>query len=205
MISSEADNFVAAAAIVQMPFKPYIPETYASREDAAATKFDHVFHFHATDRFDKAMKKRRREDVKAEQKEDSVALPIRPRPGPSATPQWSLSFTNASLWDEDYILGSKRRASSVAKEPGSIFGGISQLRAAESEAVVSESEYDIVNSPEAATMSHDSDSDSSEFVKVEREASPVRTTFVIRNPDPANMPAAKSAADDESDSEWMLL
>lgn len=42
-----------AAAIIQMPFKPYAPQTYSSREDVAADRVgDVVYHFHGCEESD---------------------------------------------------------------------------------------------------------------------------------------------------------
>ena len=182
-----------------MPFKPYIPETYASREDAAATKFDDVFHFHSTDRFDKATKKRRISDVKAEKTEEELfTLPARPRLDTPDRPDWPLP-------DEDYKFGSKRRASSITNESTPAVGGISQLRVANDEAVLSEPEYEIVERPEVAVRAYDSDSDSSDFVEIKREEKASDWALPTRSKVPATLPDNKKTVENDSDSEWTLL
>lgn len=193
-----ANAIVAAAAIVQMPFKPYIPDTYASREDPAATKFDDVFHFHSTDRFDKVMKKRRRSDVKSEKKEEELfTLPMRPHLETPDRPDWPLQ-------DEDYKFGSKRRASSITNEWTPNAGAISQLCATKSEAGLSEPEYEIVERPEIAVRAYESDSESSDFIEIKREEAS-DDALPIRSRDPAPAPDDQKPAENDSDSEWTLL
>jgi hypothetical protein len=193
-----------------MPFEPYIPETYASRLDAAATKFDHVFHFHATDEFDHTAKKRRCSNVKSEEKaEPSINLPMRPRQDSFSQIDWSFSFKDAprddAREDEDYKLGSKRRASSIANEISPILSGMSQLRAAESEKAVVEPEFEIVHRPEIAIASQDSDSDSDEFVKIQSEDTTAVTALPLRTSAPAAVATVKNEPENDSDSEWSLV
>jgi hypothetical protein len=184
-----------------MPFKPYVPETYASREDLAATKFDHVFHFHSNDRFDNALKKRRRPEEKSEGKE-KLTLPLRPREY-NFDRFYSAAQESA---DEDYKFGSKRRASSVSKHAPQPIDWISQLRADVDKGITSEPEYEIVERPEPATTSRDSESDSESgtFVKVEREEV-ASETLPIRTKEQAAAPNATTAADSDSESEWTIV
>ena len=194
------DVVAAAAAIIQMPFKPYVPETYASREDLAATKFDHVFHFHSNDRFDNALKRRRpEEDPKGKQK---MTLPLRPR-NYNFDRLYPAAQESA---DDDYKFGSKRRASSAAKETPQPIDWISLLRADMDKGITSEPEYEIVERPEPATTSRDSESDSesSSFVKVEREEA-ASATLSIRNKAPAVAPNPNTAVDSDSESDWSLI
>ena len=74
------DEFAAATAIIRMPFKPYIPDTYASREDFTASRFeDVVFHFHANDEADMSSKKRKRPAIQNPTNNGHRnALPFRP-------------------------------------------------------------------------------------------------------------------------------
>ena len=195
-------------AIIQMPFKPYVPETYASREDLAATKFDHVFHFHSNDRFDNALKRRRPEETS--KGKEKMTFPLRPRNSQETFDRlnWAAAAvaTATEPEDEDYKFGNKRRASSAAKETPSTTSWISQLRADMDKGVVLEPEYEIVERPEPATTSRDSDSDSesSTFVQVKHEEV-ASGSLPIRTKPPTAAPNAKNAADSDSDSEWTLL
>lgn len=192
-----------------MPFKPYIPETYASREDVAATKLDDVFHFHATDQYDTTSKKRRVSEKVEEKSGGSITLPLRARPVQGSYEEWTLPVNDAPYKDEDYKLGSKRRASSIAKEPRSTPSSISQqLQAAECNTAPVEAGYEILERPEAAVMSEDSDSDTSDFVEIQRETSPVMQTLPIRTFVPSAGSSAKSiagASESDSDSEWTMV
>ena len=181
-----------------MPFKPYIPEGYASREDSAATKFDDIFHFHSTDRFDKAVKKRRRSDVKAEKNEEELfSLPMRPHLETPDRPDWPLQ-------DEDYKFGSKRRASSIPGRSSPTLGAPGQLRIVNGDAVVSEPEYEIVERPEVAVKAYESDSDSSDFIEIKREE-PSNIALPIRGRAPAATLDDMKPVESDSDSEWTLL
>lgn len=204
-----ADVVAAAMAIIQMPFKPYAPDTYASREDLTATKFDHVFHFHSNDRFDTAVKKRRRPEKVSKGKEN-MSLPLRLRDDTFDPLNWTTAAAvTTQPEDDDYKFGSKRRASSAAKEAPPLTGWISKLRADMDRQILSEPEYEIVERPEPVTTSRDSESDSESgtYVKVNRqevanEALPIRTKA------PAAEPSAKSAAHGDSDSDctdWELI
>ena len=181
-----------------MPFKPYIPDTYASREDSAATKFDDVFHFHSTDRFDKAVKKRRRSDVKSEKIEEELfTLSMRPHLDTPNRPDWPLQ-------DEDYKFGSKRRASSITNELAPSPLGMGHLRVVNNDAVDSEPEYEILERPQSAVRAYESDSDSSDFIEIKREE-PLDQALPIRNRAPATAPDDKELVDNDSDSEWTWL
>ena len=196
-----------------MPFKPYTPETYASRLDEAAarcaTRFDDVFHFHATDQYDDhTAKKRRCSNVKPEEKAEdkaSINLPMRPRQDSFSHIDWSLSFGSPPRGDEEYKLGSKRRAFSIAPAPSPILSGISRMRAAESETAIAEPEFEIVHRPEDAIVSQDSDSDFDEFVKVQREEPAAVTTLPIRTSAPLAAATTKADSGSDSDSEWSIV
>lgn len=72
--------YVAAAAIIQMPYKPYIPDTYKSREDFTSKRFDDVvYHFHSNDDWDTSSKKRKRAVPQDPPENGSKStLPLRP-------------------------------------------------------------------------------------------------------------------------------
>jgi hypothetical protein len=94
-----------------MPFKPYVPETYASRDDPAATRFeDVVFHFHATDEMDCASKKRKRpEKAPTSSDSETMTLPVRTLQTPSGEVKQEAGIAGLG-----YKAASKRRASSAA-------------------------------------------------------------------------------------------
>src|ERR1700761_622663 len=92
-----------------MPFKPYKPETYASREDISTKRVDDVvYHFHASDDMESSPKKRKRPEVFAKE-ENKFSLPFRPL----EDSQWPLK-DEPVVEDEDYKIGSKRPAPSIA-------------------------------------------------------------------------------------------
>lgn len=100
---------IAAAAIINLPFRTYAPETYASREDASAQRFDDViFHFHAHDELDNAGKKRKRKGQIAIAEEQSTELAFRPR---VTSVEQSQPVTEPQYVDVSQGGISKRRAS----------------------------------------------------------------------------------------------
>ncbi|PIA98421.1 hypothetical protein CB0940_06640 [Cercospora beticola] len=67
-----------AQAIIQMPFKPYAPAAYASRNDERARQvFDDVYHFHGDDGFANTHKRRPSDKVPGE----NGGVPVLPNEG----------------------------------------------------------------------------------------------------------------------------
>ena len=192
-------TFTAAIAIVQMPFKPYIPETYASREDPATKNFDDVYHFHAGDEIESSVKKRKRPERLAKD-DDTIKLPLRLHEEQTDPP-----IKEQVIEDEDYKFGSKRRASSVTCPSQPRHSDLSQLLAGPDQGALSETEYEIVDGPPAVDEATDSDSDSSTLVEVKHEELNTSCTLPIRSREPPAATAAANAAESDSDSEWTLV
>lgn len=136
--------------------------------------------------------------MKSEKKDEELfTLPMRPHLDTPDRPDWPLQ-------DEDYKVGSKRRASSITNEWTPNACAISQLCAAKSDAVLSEPEYEIVDRPDVAVTAYDSDSDSSDFIEIKREE-PSDEALPIRGRAPAAAPDDKKPVENDSDSEWTLI
>lgn len=59
----------SAAAIIQMPYKRYTPETYASMENPAIARFeDLIHHYHSNDKFDVDVSPKKRQRVTFDEK-----------------------------------------------------------------------------------------------------------------------------------------
>ena len=182
-----------------MPYEPYIPETYKSREDPAT---DVVFHFHSSDDFDNSPRKRKRlEPLSADKHE--ITLPLR-----TQTVCIDAIKEEMSSEDEEYRFGSKRRVSSVAEPSMPTWSGIAELRSAHSDLALSDSEYEIVEGPAPVEDTSDSDSDLITFVEVKHEnlANDGPRPLPIHANEPTTVTAAVAdAAENDSDSEWSLV
>ncbi|KAM0721267.1 hypothetical protein Q7P37_003555 [Cladosporium fusiforme] len=101
----------SAAAIIQMPYKHYTPETYASIERPAIACFeDLIHHFHGSDRFDEDASPKKRQRVTFGEKPDSptkypkkadsttfqpeTSLPLRPFPATTFTAKSEASMSS---------------------------------------------------------------------------------------------------------------
>lgn len=169
-----------------MPFEPYIPETYASRDDPAFDRVgDVVYHFHADEDDDLASKKRKREDIrtkatesnKAEASNQEMVLPLRP----ARVAPMSVTDESASE-DEDLRVVTKRRAPSVE----SIAHGTDP-----------DEEYEVVQDEDAGVFS-DSESDAITLVDIP-SALPIRTR------ESAATAADAEQSGSDSESEWTLV
>ena len=173
-----------AAAIIQMPFEPHRPETYASTEHRS--RFDDVvFHFHAGDTVDETdslPKKRKRENI-------AQMLPIRSKQ--EAVAEMKVEPAE-EFGDEEFVLArSKRRASSVSQAKVELRG------------IKSEDEFEEVDLGPAAA---ESDSDSFEWVDVLPKdlqgAGDESVSLPLRTREQASCP---QSGDGESDSDWSLV
>ena len=180
-----------------MPFKPYKPETYASREDIAKGRVeDVVYHFHASDDIETSPKKRKRpERIEASSSSSEVTLPLRPhREKPS-------TLKDEQEPGQEDPFERKRRASSIA-------GSSTPIPVA-----LGEPEYELVPGPAPVEEASDSDfdSDSSTLVEVKHEDIPDDRTLPIfparsyRNGLDEIPVATPEHAESDSDSEWFLV
>lgn len=182
-----------------MPFKPYVPETYASRDDPAATRFgkmeDVVFHFHANDEMDCSSKKRKRpEKAPVSSDSENTTLPIRTL----QTPLGEIK-QESGIAGMGYKAASKRRASSAA--------GSSQPTAV---AVSTAVEFALPLHPRRKQSGSPEESEESEeeYYKVERAIA--RPTPLARKPSDgefevvAGPSAVLDASDSDSDSSTLV-
>lgn len=223
---ARANRSTAAASIIQLPFKPYVPDTYASKEDILASRFDDVFHFH--DDFDSSPKKRKRPESSSAAAMQQIKLPLRPY-------QASRDTTKKETIDQerDYKSVSKRRASSAAGSSAPLpvavtIGNQSFLQPESSRAAseeveseeelpkvhrsetpeaaedlgVSDTEFEIIQGPSAVEAISDSDSDSSTMVEVKYEDAEPLTSRSARI---ASLAVDADLTEGDSDLEWQLL
>lgn len=166
-----------AAYIIQMPFEPHRPETYASTEDRQ--RFDDVvFRFHATDDMDTPKKK--------EKADERLVLPFRP------ASDGSVSVKEVSKPEDNLLecFDSKRRESSS--------GG--PIRPA-----MSGDEFEEIDLEAVPEKAADSDTDSFEWVDVlpkVRRASESGSGLALR---PGQHIAQAKTGENESDSDWSLV
>ncbi|KAK4547673.1 hypothetical protein LTR36_000630 [Oleoguttula mirabilis] len=176
-----------ATAIIQMPFKPFIPATYASREEPGNTRLeDVIYHFHACEDADSARKKRQlTEPVPPPTRISNPTLALRPRlSDPQAVKEDSGSE------DEGFQL--VRRASSGAGSTDPF----------------SDPEFEILpKTLPVEAISPDDESDTDTVVEVPRSgpsvsnaarALPMRTRGETGS-------AAAAASDNDSDSDWSMV
>lgn len=210
-----ANVITAATAIIQMPFKPFVPETYASREDITGTRFeDVVFHFHASDEMELSRKKRKSgpvgisqvyKDKKANDLLGKKALPYRTF-NPYMQPPRTVKSEAVSR-DEDNKSEIKRRFSFVS-------GAQDQIEVDPSPTPVTsepttDAEYEVVAGPAPVEEASDSDSDCSTLVEVKYEdlvdvparELPIRS----REQGAAATAGAAEPAESDSESDWTLV
>ncbi|KAF2167665.1 hypothetical protein M409DRAFT_21821 [Zasmidium cellare ATCC 36951] len=188
----------AAAAIIRMPFEPYIPETYASREDVGTNRLsDVVYHFHSNDDNDEPPKKRKKPEMSQGPGISGISLALRFHQEKKR--REAKEGENASLSEEP---DPKRRAS-VVSESSNTVGETG-----------SESEYEVVAGPAPVEeLSSDSESDADTLVIVEHlEAIPSSTnrTLPIRNRSAASSMTlgereTTQEADSGSESDWTVV
>ncbi|KAK4493986.1 hypothetical protein PRZ48_015172 [Zasmidium cellare] len=189
----------AAAAIIRMPFEPYIPETYASREDIGANRFsDVVYHFHNNDDdIDQSAKKRKRPEMSQGPGISGISLALRLHK--EKKQQDAKESGTASPSEEP----DRKRRVSLASEASNTPTGTS-----------SESEYEVVAGPAPVEeLSSDSESDADTLVIVEHPAA--LPSSEIRNLPIRNRSAASSMtlvkrettqeADSGSESDWTVV
>ncbi|KAK4570175.1 hypothetical protein LTR86_002255 [Recurvomyces mirabilis] len=68
-----------AAAIIQMPFRPYTPDGYASKDITSNRHKDVIYHFHAHDDFEVQQKKRKQKEVVPATGVNALLLALRSR------------------------------------------------------------------------------------------------------------------------------
>ena len=181
-----------------MPFKRYAPDTYASRDDPAATRIgkleDVVFHFHANDEMDCSSKKRKR-PAKAPVTSDSgsMTLPVRTLQTPLGDVKQEPTLPALS-----YKAASKRRASSVI--------GSSQPTAVAVVSTGAEFELPLRRRPSFVADAEDSEE---EYQKIERgserSTSPAQTSSDGEFEVVAGPSAVLDASDSDSDSTGSTL
>ncbi|KAI7082648.1 hypothetical protein KC356_g8192 [Hortaea werneckii] len=192
------DDAEAASAIIQMPFQPYIPETYASREDHPSnTRLSGViYHFHSDDPLDHFAKKRKTRMEDATTRVSNLTMALRSRGGPPAdvSAHMGAGAESSGSEDEGFSLV-KRGDSTLGVQPAGVAGDSS------------DSEFELLSDLEShrgetvaskGMSSHQGDGSAAAAVY----ALPFRT----RDAAGAGMAENSSAAVDQgSDSEWSII
>lgn len=203
-----------------MPFEPYIPESYSAREDAFANRFDDVFHFHSDDADSPSKKRKRPEFTLAANRCHYADLPFRPHEEQTtaADEVWAARerdevfgskrlYTTRASSPSPFVpavenhgrLSLRVRNPSPPEDyksdsdiPLHKVRAATPLEAAEN-AVLSDTDFEIVDGPAAVEELSDNDSDTESLVEVSNEdAGPAK----ISN---GHAPAART---EDSDSEW---
>lgn len=175
-----------------MPFKPHVPETYASRIEPGNSRLaDVVYHFHAGDDDVESPKKRKRlEPVSPPSRVSDLTLALRPRP---AAPE-VVSEDSASE-DEGFRIV-KRRVSDAGDTTTAT-------------ACLSERDYEVLSGPSSVEEDTcDSESDTDTIVEVPYSGPSLDNAaraLPIRNRNPAVVAAAAERADSDSDSDWSFV
>jgi len=198
-----------AIAIIQMPFKRYSPDTYASREDV-----DAVYHFHADDHLDRSpseikRQKRVKEEDKPVTESSTLALRLRDmRQSGHITDGLAEKLRALAAAKASYLAsGGNASVDAAQKALSTESSGNTSTEAAEEPASPNESDFEVVQRPSEDDARSESDGDSGEYVKVEREAAQGLTQeFPIRTRPGETQPVdAQNSNASDSDSEWTLL
>jgi hypothetical protein len=87
----------SSAVIIQLPYKNFAPETYASRENPPIAGFhDIVHHFHSTDRFDDDTSPNKKQRVNLHERRASSPMAIPRVPGTSKQPATVAQSTTST-------------------------------------------------------------------------------------------------------------
>jgi hypothetical protein len=190
---SLTDESIAALAIIQMPFKSYIPDTYASREDP-----DLVYHFHGADDVEDDSKK-----AKFQQRASDMGftLPLRPRgKGPAYADRFSPKATACELDDKLPTPPAEPASSSTTS-------GLAQLLQAQQTPTALEQDYEMVQEQAAVGEPSDDDSDSDGFVPVKYQGINGSTpqSPVLVQGGACGLKNETTSNDSDSDSEWAMI
>lgn len=199
-----------------MPFKPYIPDSYASREDIDPKRLrDVVHHFHGDDDvFEAASRKRKRPDIfedKPSAGQLLLALRARRREKSEDTP----STHGAESGHHDTVVSRRLDHTNIAKEKPRI----KEKASAKPQALSSDSDYEVISPSAGSDLALESDSETegllvvrptTSYVPQEPQGpqeqqtctlpirpSAVRSRLVVTNPD------LETTSDSES--EWTVV
>ncbi|KXS94152.1 hypothetical protein AC578_11142 [Pseudocercospora eumusae] len=207
-----------AQAIIQMPFKPYVPDTYASSEDGFGrfTIQDVVYHFHGGDVFGCSPKKRdlperapapsaaglslafrSKNDYEVVQvkKEESPTVNKKRTVDPEAEADDLQSETASAAADRAFWEAATKPAPAVKEEASE-----------DQNSIIAESEYEVIaGTAQVEALSSDNDSDPETLVVVDRPASTAyEESLPIRNRSVASSMTAVERQE-SSDSEWDIV
>ncbi|CAK3825414.1 Hypothetical predicted protein [Lecanosticta acicola] len=209
-----------AAAIIRMPFKAYIPETYASREDIDPKRLrDVVYHFHGCEDFEGGSKERKRpEMVSHGSRAGGLLLALRTKA------QDTFGGLTRQVPEEEEGVPETSKMMAAASEEKSVEGEVSvhEDSSEDGQPVAieehpSDAEYEVVSAPTEHQLSVESDSETEGLVAI-RPISPALPDSVSKGPERA-MPIRQresrrglfvtnpgpNGSDSDSDSEWTVV
>ncbi|KAI6843664.1 hypothetical protein KC332_g8828 [Hortaea werneckii] len=191
------DDAEAASAIIQMPFQPYIPETYASREDHPSNTrlSDVVYHFHSDDPLDHFAKKRKtRMDAT---RVSNLTMALRSRDGhPDASAHIGVGAESSGSEDEGF---------SLVKREDPLSTGL-QLAGGRGDS--SDSEFELLSDVESRRSGDTVASKDMSSSQGGRGAAATVYALPFRTRDAAGAGMAadpSTAVDQGSDSEWSII
>ena len=199
-------------AIIQMPFEPHIPPTYASREDQDYSRVgDVVFHFHSDAEIAGSPSKRKREQPTPEETGIEEPMP-QVRKWAEASPQATrVSNLTLALRPQKRVEDTLTDDSASEEEEFRIVRRRTSHVLEETTALLSDDDFDVVQVPgQVEALSSGEDSDTDTVVEVEHTvasssdsapALPIRP----RGHAAAAVGAEMEPCDSASDSEWDMV
>ena len=198
-----------------MPFEPYIPDSYASREDIDPKRLrDVVHHFHGDDDFEAASRKRKRPDM-FENKPSAEQLLLALRTRRLEKSGDTSSTHGAESGHHGTVVGRRLDHTNDAKEEPKI----KEEASAKPQASSSDSEYEVISPGAGSDLALESDSETegllvvrptTPYVPLEPQGpqeqqtctlpirpSAVRSRLIVTNPD--------LEPTSDSESEWAVV
>ncbi|KAK3111640.1 hypothetical protein LTR53_012901 [Teratosphaeriaceae sp. CCFEE 6253] len=179
-----------AAAIIQLPFRAPVPDTYASREGHWASRDDVVYHFHASD--EPAAPSRKRTHISA------ITMPRKS----ALTMALRQKLQKNELEAEEPVTSISGAAAASSNRENPL-----EAKASEPEAVQSsDDDYDLVARPAAVeVLSTDDESEIAAAAPGRSAKRPVRGTLSTPSRCGANPIAPVEIAGGDSDSDWTVV
>lgn len=176
-----------------MPFQPYIPETYASREEPSNKRLsDVIYHFHSDDPLDHFAKKRKtRMDAT---RVSNLTMALRSRAGPSDVSA-HVGAESSPSEDEGFSVV-KRRDSLPGAAPTAVAGDSS------------DSEFELLSDLESRRPGGETVASKGISSQGDRNAAPTVYALPFRTREAAGADIAadpSTAVDPGSDSEWSII
>jgi len=170
-----------------MPFRPYTPDGYASKDITSNKHKDVIYHFHAHDDFQGQQKKRKQKEVDPTVQVSALSLALRPR----RVETTEVSDESASE-SEDFRLVTKRCKVELEQLPGYVESGPAM-----------EDEYEVVQTADVGGLSTDDEEVEEERLpKVHAYPSDIMLSSLPVHDRLERTPTSDGA---DSDSDWTVL